>query len=89
MPEPLRKDRCEICHWWVYEWEDNGMPKRKFGRCHRCAPKSGKSWPITDSNDFCGEFELDEGKKKKCEEERINALCVNIEGVNIEDFKNA
>ena len=52
--------RCEICKWW------------KDGVCHKHSPKviavsstnpynndeivASTEWPITDQNDFCGEF---------------------------------
>jgi len=71
------QDRCEICHWWVFEWEYAGII---YGRCHKKAPSSEKGSPIVDRNNFCGDFELDAKKRdllieKECTE-NMNKLIM-------------
>jgi hypothetical protein len=52
---------CETCKFWV-PTED---PEYVLGECRRYAPRSGvgelarmMNWPMTESTQFCGEYEV-------------------------------
>ena len=59
---------CSTCRWWVFERKRTSRDRKTVvteGRCHRSAPSVvdwiernvNKAWPLTFSEDFCGEHE--------------------------------
>ena len=56
------KRRCDTCEYWrVIDTDNQGDPT--VGECRgRCPTYDGgeKTWPITDNDDWCGEWELKE-----------------------------
>ena len=57
-------ESCGVCRFWEPLWRlETTHPEKKSvrGGCHRHAPRSSamtQSWPMTDIDDWCGEYEL-------------------------------
>ncbi len=58
-----RDQSCSLCQFWIPVWAlnlDSANKRSKRGGCHRYAPRSSAltlSWPMTDADDWCGEYE--------------------------------
>lgn len=58
-------DTCEHCKWWdgrVFEWERaHGQIPIQSWPCRRKSP-GDKGWPLTQADQWCGDFERKEPK---------------------------
>jgi len=57
---------CNTCRYWRIEGSELASEPSQFGGCYRYAPRPGQlsvkakdpiSWPVTYSDDWCGEWE--------------------------------
>ena len=60
--------KCQKCLWWDNQHERLKGVDDNLGYCRKHKPivygKEGRhygGWPLTDMNDFCGEFREDKG----------------------------
>ena len=64
---------CGLCQYWAPVWTlnlGNGDMRSKRGGCHRHAPRSSaltQSWPVTKSDQWCGEFEARDNERRGSE----------------------